>query len=66
MDKKSTVMRVPKELVERINIYEKTLAGSGIRMAKTDVMRNFAENVITPNDKIGNVLGVLNKASKKR
>ena len=66
MDKKSVVMRVPRELVERINIYERTLAGNGIKMGKTDVMRNFAENAITPGDNIGRVLGVLDRASKKR
>jgi hypothetical protein len=66
MDKRSVVMRVPIELVQRVNIYEKTLAGNGVRMGKTDVMRNFAVNAITPNDNIVSALTTLNNASKKR
>ena len=65
-EKKTEVMRVPIELVERINIYEKTLASNGIRMGKTDVMRNFAENAITPRDNLGSVIGVLDRASRKK
>ena len=66
MAKSSVVMRVPVELAARIAQYEKLLAQNGIRMGKTDVMRNFAENAITPRDSVSSFLGTLNKASKKR
>lgn len=66
MVKQSVVLRVPIELVGRIDQYEKLLAQNGIRMGKTDLMRNFAENAITPKDNISTVFGVLNNASKKK
>ena len=66
MEKKSSVLRVPEELVRRINQYESTLAKNNIRMSKVDVMRNFAENAITPLDNVGTFLSVLNKASNKK
>ena len=66
MGKNSVVMRVPIELAGRINQYEKLLASNGIKMGKTDVMRNFAENAITPRDNIGRVFGVLDRASRKK
>lgn len=66
MVKQSTTLRVPSELINRINGYEKTLASEGIKMKRIDVMRNFAENAITPRDNIGRVLGVLDRASKKK
>ena len=63
LDKKSEVMRIPRELVERINIYEKCL---GIKMGKADVMRNFANEAITPRDNLASALSRLNEASKKK
>ena len=66
MTKQSSVMRVPKELIERINVYERTLANSGIRMARADVIRNFANEAITPRDNVITAIGRLNEASKKK
>lgn len=66
MKKDSVVMRVPVELVGRVNQYENLLKQNGIRMGKQDVMRNFAENAVTPRDNITSVFGVLEKASKKK
>jgi hypothetical protein len=66
MKKQSVVLRVPIELVGRIDQYEKVLAQNGIKMGKSDIMRNFAENAITPKDNISSVFGVLNNASKKK
>ena len=62
MDKKSSVMRVPIELVQRVNEYEKILASNGIKMTRTDAMRNFAENAVTPRD---NLLSVFKRFDKK-
>jgi hypothetical protein len=66
MKKDSVVMRVPIELVGRVNQYENLLKQNGIRMGKQDVMRNFAENAITPRDSVSSFIGVLNSASKKK
>ena len=66
MVKQSVVLRVPIELVGRIDQYEKLLTQNGIRMGKSDVMRNFANEAITPRDSVGKFIGVLNEASKKR
>lgn len=65
MVKETEVKRVPKELIVRIDQYGKLLEQSGIRMNQTDLMRNFAENAVTPKDDIKRLFGVLNKASKK-
>jgi hypothetical protein len=57
---KSQVLRVPVELVERINIYDKSLKSQGINVSKTDTMRRFAENSITPQESVrmaGKVMG---------
>ena len=66
MVKQSVVLRVPIELVGRIGQYEKLLANNGIKMNKTDLMRNFAENAITPRDSVSSFIGILNNASKKK
>ena len=66
MDKKSVVMRVPNEMVERINVYERTLANNGIHVNKTNAMRIFAGEAITPRDSVSSFLKTLNEASKKR
>lgn len=60
-DKKSVVMRVPVELAIRINEYEKVLSSSGIKIGKADVMRNFANNAITPKDSLTSVFRRLDK-----
>ena len=67
MGNNGTVVRMPPELEHRIfNDFQKQLANNGIKMNKTDLMRNFANNVILPRDSIGKVVDVLNEASKKR
>ena len=66
MAKQSVVLRVPAELVGRIDQYEKLLAQNGIKMGRSDVMRNFAENAITPRDSVSSFIGILNNASKKK
>jgi len=67
MAKNGLVVRMPPELESVIfDRFQKQLANSGIRMNKTDLMRNFANNVILPRDSIGKVVDVLNEASKKK
>lgn len=61
--KKSQILRVPEELVERIRQYEKSLP---VRMGKADVMRNFANDAITPIESVGDAMQRLNNASKKK
>ena len=57
----SLVMRVPKELIERINIYDKSLKSQGINISKTDAMRRFAENSITPTEDIKRAAKIIGK-----
>jgi len=66
MVKQSVVVRQPIELTERINNYEKILKNSGLNMNKTNVMRLFASEAITPRDSVRTFIGVLNEASKKK
>ena len=65
--KNGLVVRMPPELESVIfDRFQKQLANNGIKMNKTDLMRNFANNVILPHDDIGKVARVLNEASKKK
>lgn len=61
--KKSQILRVPDELVERIRQYEKTLP---VRMGRADVMRNFANDAITPTENVADAVRRLNNASKRK
>jgi predicted DNA-binding protein len=58
---KSCVVRIPVELVQRINIYDNSLKKQGISVSKVDVMRRFAENSITPQEDVKLAAKVLGK-----
>ena len=61
----SKVIRIPPELVERINQYGKALEKQGVTLSGAQLMRNFEENAITPQENVGDALRRLNSASKK-
>jgi ribosomal protein L4 len=58
---KSVVTRVPEELVRRINIYDNALKAQGINVSKTDAMRRFAENSITPQESVKMAAKIMGK-----
>ena len=62
---KSQVIRVPNELVIRLNIYDKSLKDQGINVPKTDMMRRFAENSITPQESVARAAQVMGKQKFK-
>jgi len=66
MEKKSVVMRVPVELVGRISQYKDKLSSNGINVDRTNAMRMFAGEAITPRDNISTFLSTLNRASQKK
>ena len=61
-EKKTSVLRVPDELLLRIEKYKTALSKNGItNISRVDVMRNFAENAITPYDNVSDALKTIGR-----
>ena len=61
LKRSSQVIRAPVELVNRINQYGQALEKQGIKLTGVPLMRNFAENSITPAEDVNKAFKVMGK-----
>ena len=57
----SQVIRAPVELVNRINQYGAALEKQGVKLTGAPLMRNFAENAITPAEDVNKAFKIIGK-----